>query len=49
MWVVACHQYGLSAVVPPRTFCWENSGGGVTKWQLVSQVAPKVNQEGMSS
>ena len=48
MWVVACHQYGLSAVVPPRTFSWETSGG-VAKWQLVSQVAPEVSQEGMLS
>ena len=39
MWVVACHQYGLSAVVRQRTFCWE-TGGGVAKWQLVSQVVP---------
>ena len=44
IWVVARrHQYGLSAVVPPRTFFLETSSG-VVKWRLFSQVAPSIRK-----
>lgn len=36
MWVVACHQYGLSAVVPPMTFCWEKDGSWFLRLPLKS-------------
>ena len=36
MWVVPCHQYGLSAVVPPMTFCWEKDGSWFLRLPLKS-------------
>ena len=36
IWVATCHQYGISAVIPQTTFCWETSGD-VTECWLFSQ------------
>ena len=36
IWVVTCHQYGISALVSQISFCGETSGG-IMKCQLFSQ------------
>ena len=37
VWVVTCHQYGISALVSQTSFCGETRGG-IMKCQLFSQV-----------
>ena len=33
IWLVECHQYGISLFIPQKSFCKETSNG-VAKWQL---------------
>ena len=43
IWVVTRHQYGISALVPQTSFCYETSGG-VAKCCLFSQAGRQPNQ-----
>jgi len=38
IWVATCHQYGISAVIPQTSFCWETSTD-VAKCWLFSQAS----------
>ena len=38
IWVASCHQYGISRLIPRRSFCGESSGRDA-KCQLFSQTS----------
>ena len=38
IWVVTCHQFGITAVIAQMSFCWESSGG-IVKYQFFSQAS----------
>ena len=40
IWVVTCHQYGVSVLISQMSFLRGNSGG-IVKWQLFSQAIVK--------